>query len=287
MSISVTGLATSGKSHEWHFPVPGSALRINAAGNGALEVPPVKILPYGILSLTITPVGEATTDSCEGTPSDKVQKVKLAGSVFFDTKSSGADRWGSVGSRSTKKRFTFTSKSTLTWFYPRPPGGSSCGGDDDSGLPCSGALVWDDASGDADFSGISTGGVSLIEASRSVQLATPVGATRADDLTGAGPAPVLTTTPGAADAAENDATLTVTADTNAAGGATIVSATPSQTQTIPCDGDVTGSTTSASLWEGATFTNGTAPITVAAEIFGPVSIPNNTDATIVDVVPTG
>jgi hypothetical protein len=284
----------AGEEHDWTFPVAASALKANPAGKGTLKVPGTKIAPYGVVSLTITPIGKPKTDSCNGTPADKVQKVTLAGTFFFDTKSTGSKRWGTVGSRNTKKKFAFSSTNDLTWFYRSaavPDGGervtgakADCGGDNPF-LPCSAGLIWDDASGIVDVSGVATSGVELIEASRNVALNTPVGATREDDLTGAGPAPQFTTTPDAAADGESNATLVATADTGASGTTTLTSVTPSMVQEVPCRGGTANETANALFWANATYTNGTIPLTVTAEIFGPITQANNTDATIIDIAP--
>lgn len=273
-----------GETHEWDFPVSASALKLTRSGQGWLQVPPQKILPYGIVKLTVTPSGKPKTDSCAGAATDRVQPVRLAGAFYFDTKSTGAHKWGVIGSKNVRKKFLFSGLGNVTWFYPEPAGGTGCGSDDDTGLPCSGSLFWDDPVGDVDLSGVTVTGANLIEASRNVQLPTPVGASRADELTGIGAPPVLTTTPDAANPASQDASLAVSGDTGAVGSATITSADPGQTQSLPCDGGTTGETASVSLWQGCTFTNGTTPLAVPAEIFGAISVPDtNTQATLIDV----
>jgi hypothetical protein len=298
VSLSEAGIA--GEEHDWTFPVAASALQVSSAGKGTLKVPSAKISPFGQISLTITPTGTPKTDSCDGTPSDKVQKVKLAGTFYFDTKSTGSQKWGAVGSRSTKKKakkFTFSSTNDVTWFYLLPPSPDAAapvtgpdpdcggGGDDDLGLPCNADLIWDDASGNVDLTGVSVAGLSLIEASRNTQLSTPAGATREDDLTGTGPTPQFTTTPDPASEGASDASLVVTAATGAVGTTTIASSTSTAPEQLPCEGSAAGETANVSFWQDCNYTNGTTPLTVPAEIFGPISQTNNAEASIFDVIP--
>jgi hypothetical protein len=99
--------------HNWVFELPRDAdlSYDNATGLGVLKTGSA-IKPYGALDLALTAVGRETVTGCGRTRAD-VQPVRVTGTMSFDTRSKGPNRWGSVGGTA---RRTFTGHSVITIF---------------------------------------------------------------------------------------------------------------------------------------------------------------------------
>jgi hypothetical protein len=113
-SLTVTvSRAHDPESHNWVFELPRDAdlSYDNATGLGVVKTGSA-IKPFGALNLSLTAVGRETTIGCGRTRAD-VQPVRVTGTMSFDTRSTGANRWGSVGGTA---RRTFTGHSVITIF---------------------------------------------------------------------------------------------------------------------------------------------------------------------------
>jgi hypothetical protein len=284
LEIAVSdGPVEVGETHIWTFPDTSTALKLSPSGNGTLQVPAAKLAPFGAVSLKITPTGTPKTQSCQGTPGTKTQHVKVSGTFYFDTKSTGAGKWGTIGSRRTT--FTFPVTNEVIWSY-LPQGADRCGGTgggDGPALPCTPSLLWDDEVGAVDLSGFVVGGVSVITADRTVQLTKPAASTREDTLFGTGPTPQLTTTPDTTDPTASDASLPVSGEGDATGSATMTSSSSASPLSVPCGNGASGQTITASLWQHSAYANGTTPLAVDAEVFGAISQPDNSDAEVISL----
>jgi hypothetical protein len=73
---------------------------------------------------------------------------------------------------------------------------------------------------------------------------------------------------------------------NGAGTATITSVSGGQTQQLPCGGSTADASATATIWENCTYTNGAIPLTVNAEVFGPLTLPDNIKASVIDIAPS-
>lgn len=263
------------ETHTWTFPDSPTALKVTSAGNGTLKVPATRISPYGDIAVKITSSGSPTARYCNGRLAEKDQRVKVTGTFLFNTRSSGSQSWGKVGS--ARKPFTFATPNFLEWSY-RPGGAQGCAGS--KPVPCEAALFWDAPSGDVDVSGAVINGVALIVGTRIVHLATPARATREDALFATGPTPQLTTTPDPSNPGASNASLPVSGSGAASGSATLTSSTSSTPEQVPCG--TSGGFDSVSQWTQAAYANGTPPLTVGAQVFGPISVTDNAAATILD-----
>jgi hypothetical protein len=101
--------------HTWVFELPRASdfsydedTRTGALRTGSA------IKPFGALSLTLTAVGREKSVGCGRTRANN-QRVKVTGTMSFDTRSKGKTRWGAVGGR---HRMTFTGHSIISVLHP-------------------------------------------------------------------------------------------------------------------------------------------------------------------------
>jgi hypothetical protein len=275
------------EDHSWMFPIHHTTdLDVDTRGQGTLRLTSKEISPFGSLSLTMTPAGKTSTQKCNGVAAGTVTPVKLTGSFFFNSHSTGAKKWGSVGTKSPKAALKFPGKAALTQIYS---GGQSClegDGGDDVALPCTSALIWDSSSSTADINGFEFLGINLVNGSRIVSLHgnVPGGSLRADDVTTTAAAPTWLTAPNATVATLLDGLLaTVGKSATLTGTSTVYGVGGESKQNEPCGS--AGNTETATYWPSATYTNGANPLTLNTSTFGGVHVPNNTDATLLAFAP--
>ncbi len=253
-------LTNGGESHSWSFPIPRSALKLNAAGKGKLVVPAKYISPFGKVKLTITPKGAPTAARCGGSTIGKSRKVVVKGTFWFDSRS-GSNRWGSVGSKSKKKTFKFAVPASVVWTYAGKSG--VCGGNPGTGSTCKPSSSWTGMNGTQFIFG-SVNGSKDITAIRSVKFAKPANSMRSDSRRAQVKSAVLTR--------ENDSTtgsFVVTGDGGATKGSVSVPEMTLIDQTVPC-----GTSNQAKMTSGfGNAVNGTTPFAVY-DIFGGIGLAN-------------
>lgn len=276
------------EDHTWMLPIKASDLSATSAGKGALHLSAKELSRFGAIRLTMAPTGAAKTQNCGGAAAASIQHVKVSGTFYFASRSTGADKWGSVGSDNAKRTFHFPGKSELIRYFA---GGDKCLNNQDGGLgalPCMTMTMWDANSGDADISGFELLGTEIVTGSRMVSLPAPAGAVREDDVVGPMAAPTLSVSTPAVPPVLGavDATLTVAPGKSAisSGVATIISSAAEAPQTVPCG---SGQSESATGWGGSTYVNAPAnPLTLTSQVFNGIHVANNSNATVMDFRPT-
>jgi hypothetical protein len=253
------GSSGSAETHRWSFDVPAAAWDVDATGAGTIDVPKSAIAPFGKVRLTVRAVGDPTTQSCNGTVRSQTQKVSVGGTVFFDTRSKGAHRWGTVGSKS--KRFAFAAPSTLVTTDDLPA--TPCVGTGHA--PCLAQVVWSAASPKVNLEGANTSNTrgSLL-ATRTKHLASPANATRTDVLRATTRQLAVKTGAG------GGAGLAVVAAKRASGSAKLTAA-ESSAFSAPCTKDGTDHTQTYTTWD-ADYTNGAKPLAAHAQVFGAIKL---------------
>lgn len=253
----------SSQSHAWVFNLPTSSLTVKSSGKGTLKVPSTKISPFGKVSLTMTPKGSPTIQKCQGVATSKTQKVKLAGTFFFDTRS-GKHGWGTVGSKT--KTFTFSTSAAVDWTYSYDGNCSPA-----YTPPCVNYVSWDafDNGGSGYLSGEAKPTKS-VSASRNVTFTKPAGANRYDYASASLKSATLTTGSGSA-------TLKLTGNGSASTGAATIHAGDQYTESpTACGTD--GQTSTTTEWNG-TLTNGSKALQVH-DIFGGMGVKSGSSASI-------
>jgi hypothetical protein len=259
-SIDITVATRSNtESHSWLLNLPNSALKTTKSLSGSIAIPPSKIEPYGAVKVSFTPIGAPVTTTCDAADYTTVQKVHISGTVFFQTRSSGAHPWGSVGGRA--KTFTFRTGSTVTDTIGN--GASICASP--SPNPCFTETAWTVADAAIDLSGtVRDGKPGTIDGERDVTLAKPHGATRTDELSVLSPRPRFRKGPGG-----KTASLAIrTSGSREAGAATLTSTRKDVSNSGPC-----GSSQSEQFvtWK-AKYVNSEVPLVLHAEIYGDMTI---------------
>lgn len=255
------GVEDASETHIWTFPISSTVLHVAANGAGTLKMPVKDIAPFGTVSLTFKPLGKIVSTSCNGTVTGKHVSVSLSGVFFFDSKSTGAHKWGTVGNR---KHFAFAATNTIRWSFSSASAESCV----PVATTCTSSLFWSAQSNGGDFDGATTAAGSVVTggsifASRAVNLAKPAGAMRDDSNIGKTSQPTIDTAP------DGNATLSVTGGgAGVSGSATITSIAPAVPVTTPCSG---GKTQSSSFWSG-TYANGSPGLTVAEQIYGSLKL---------------
>lgn len=264
--ITVRKGSARSETHAWNFEVATGALTLDDTGAGTVDVPGSAISPYGEVSLTVTPVGDPTTQQCQGQDVSQTQKVSLSGTFYFDTRSGGKHAWGAVGSKS--KPFTFSAtNSVVSQFNPS----ANIGCVDFNNLPCASGLTWSsNQNSNLDFDGFGAGKHGQLFASRTVNLSTPAGATRDDEA-------FATTKPLKVVKKSGGASLSVTAATNAVGSAKLT-AKKSHKDSNNCKLGSKKKVATSTSWQNAKYKNGKKKLAVHAEIFGAIKIANNANS---------
>lgn len=256
-SISVS-LRQDQEFHGWTFKAAGSAISLDDTGQGTVSLASTKSAGYAALTLHVKPVGSAKLNKCEGQLVSETRPVAVSGTLFFNTKSSGSHKWGSIGSK--VHTFRFDRPNSVTWSYDNT---ATC---PTPASPCFAGLSWSDyhstSTNSTGLFGGTSGTTSWISGSRRVSLSKPSGATRSDYNYLKTKAPKLSV------AGDGSAALKVTQGT---GSATIKSPSGS-TYSYPCGAGA--KTRKARSWPGS-YTNGSTALKVPAQIFGPMSLKNS------------
>jgi hypothetical protein len=250
--------------HEWILAVPNKVFTRDSHGGGTLMLSQARIAPYGVVRMTYTPLGAPKTQTCGTTSYVQRQRVRLTGRFYFNTKSTGKQRWGTVGSKRDATTFRKTAEldtgfgqtNTFCETPPRP-------------TPCTSALGWSarNAAGTVSLGGESENkGQSFAEASRYVSLAKPAGAVRSDELFTNAPPPTLSHGMGGA------ATMSVTSKGSWLTGSAKFRG-PTNIMSIP-EACGNGGTRTDQLWD-ATVANGKVPLEFNLQIFGKIKLRAN------------
>ena len=253
------------EQHTWSFQVPKSAVAISTKGIGRIHLTSKRSAGYATVWLTASPHGGFTHTTCQGNTATRTRHLSLSGTLRLNTRSSGKHAWGQVGS--AHRRFRFSTHSKVTWVKPS----SFTCSDNATTFPCRSTLLWM-ASGDSAavnfqlMAGENHRGGSLVAGLRSVPLDKPTGAIRSDTNTMSDTSRVTF--------ADNGGSVTMVA-TFRQGTATMTSDVPQSTVVQKCR---TGTRKiSVGFWPGS-FTNGTPPLSVPEQIFGPLSVPDGSAA---------
>lgn len=264
-SLTVS-LTRGAESHLWTFRFPGRDLKL--AGSGGRLSLGSAISPYGTVNLSFTARGRSHKVSC-GSSYSIAQPGRVSGRLYFDTRSTGSQRWGAVGSRTR----TFSGSAYLMRSYgsSRAP---SCTGP----VPvtaCATNVSWA-ASGNGVFlSGgytVTSRGkkVGHLAGIRMVRLSKPRGAMRDDTVQTSSSPPTLTRS-GA------NAKLAVRGSGGlASGSATLTSRMPGYASPAKCGH---GRTERTQTWL-ANYANGRPALTVRAQIFGAFTVSRAQFATV-------
>jgi hypothetical protein len=253
------GISGVAERHRWSFDVPNSAWDIDDSGAGTVKVPTTALSPYGKVKLDVVPVADPTTNSCNGSIRSQTQKVSVKGIFFFDTRSKGTHKWGSVGSNT--KRFAFAATNTIVTTDDLPA--TPCV--NPGSAPCVSEVVWSAASTTENLEGANTAGTrASFIATRNKELATPAHAMRTDELVARSKHLAIK------NGAGGGATLAVTAISPATGSAKLT-APESSVFTLPCTKDGMDHTQTYTTWDGD-YTNGSKPLAAHAQIFGPIKL---------------
>lgn len=266
-----TGSSSKSESHEWQFNNTDGALTVDSTGAGSLNVPNPAITPFGKIDLTITPVGDPTTTSCQGSPSTQTQPVTLAGTFYFDSQSTGSNAWGTVGSKANNTTFTFSTTNTVTTTYLNPSAPSCI---DFGNVPCASSLFWQSGNEDISLSGAKSGTKGFIFGSRTTDIASPAGTQRIDSAFGTSKKLVLNTSGTAA-------SLVVKANTNSGGSAKLSASKHSKPSSVDCKKSGKSMVETLTSWSNAKYKNGTKPLAVHEQIFGKIKVANNKQAQII------
>jgi hypothetical protein len=273
--LNGAGGANGEEDHSWMFPIETNALTAQPSGNGALTVKSATLGGFGVLKLTITPTSKPTTQRCGGAAAASVSRVKLAGTLLFKTQSTGANKWGSIGSANVKKVFKFPGHSKLTQYYA---GGEKClyGGSALPSPPCASSVQWDSGGLDVDLSGYELPGANIVEGTRFTLLHRPYGAARIDDVVSTVPRPTFLTAPDQTVTTSLNAMLGVVGQAPASTGkALLLSSKAAAAQTVPCGSH--GKTVKVTMWQ-ASYKNAVTPLTLNADIFGAMRDKDNSEA---------
>jgi hypothetical protein len=247
------------ESHQWILAVPNKVFALNSHGGGTLMVPPARIAPYGIVRMTFTPIGAPKTQTCSPTSYVQTQRERLTGRFYFDSASTGKQRWGTVGRKHGVT--TFTKSVTLDSGF-----GQTLTFCEASHQPtsCQSTLYWDvhNKADTVSVGGSTYGkGHAYVEGRRYVPLTKPAGAVRMDVVFSAMPPPTLTLGAGGA------ATMSLTSKGRwLSGSAKLVGSTTITTTPYPC-GNGDADTDTDQEWS-ATVANGAPPFELNAQIFG-------------------
>jgi hypothetical protein len=248
------------ETHSWTFPLPSSALHLDAKGSGTFKATSKQLGGFGALSLKVAASGATKQFKCQSQLVSATRHATISGAFSFDTKS----HWGKIKG----KRFTFARTSDVYWAYDNT---ASCG---QTRPPCASYNSWSlsKSSGHGFLSmyGGTSGKHGYASASRSQQLSKPAGANRYDYLS--------TTT-------KHPPKLTVKSDHTATmvgyagkGSVTIKASDPATPSTIPCgNGSKNVAITS---WFSATLHQNKPPAKLSAQIYGAIQVPNSGTASI-------
>ena len=256
-SISVS-LSTpdSAEYHSWGFQAPDSALDLTAQGAGTITLKASQMGGFGLMKLHVRPVAKAKSTMCQGQLVSKSRKVNIAGIFKFVTKSSGAHKWGTVGS--STHSFAFDAPSSVSWSYentatcPSQPSGCYAGS--------SWGMSQSTGKTNVYLSGGTSGRKSYAYGSRSTQLTKPAGAYRYDSGN--------VSTRAAKFSVDPDGTAHMRPSIGR--GTADLASDQSYDYTRPCG---TGSkSVSTKSWSQSSYTNGPTPLKVPMQIFGPISV---------------
>jgi hypothetical protein len=245
--------------------VLANAFVLSANGKGKLVVPPASIKPYGVVKLSISPAGKVKKQRCNASAHVTTQKLKVTGTMFFDSHSRGHHSWGQLGSKHKKMTFSGEGFEGYGQMFTTCVATTS---------PCASSLTWSasNLSGSEQFVGGASGKThGFIFASSVTDLSKPRNSTRSDSVSVRTPAPKLKRGKG------NSATLTVpTAGGTATGGGKLASSQPGTSGQVPCG----KSKSQTQLSWTASWKNRKPALLLRAAVFGSFKLNNGSQAVI-------
>jgi hypothetical protein len=250
--------------HEWSFKLAANSFTDLAGGDGKLKTGG-QIAPYGRLSLTISPLSNATTHVCDSANHNVIHRVALKGTLTVLTHSTGPNRWGAVAHRSVE----FTHGRLVA-------GHGSDVEEACAKIPCQAGVSWTASHGNLDLNGVDVAAkgkkaVGHIEGNRLTKLSTPAHALRFDTVLVKAPAPTLATSGG-----------TTTLNATSAGGIATGSATLTSTGHSHFSQDCVTGQTVGTEWN-ANYAADSTPLTLHEQIFGPMTIATDKNAEFMKV----
>lgn len=252
------------EQHLWVFQLKSGSVSFNpSTGKGKLSFGS-QIEPFGKVNLSLVRQGKKKVFTC-GTFKTTTQPVKVSGVLGFDTRSTGKNKWGKVGS--TKKRRTLTGKSVVTYQTGTP--NNTCTGN--FVFPCASGINWNSFKSNpannaesTSFAGSVRGAQSMIFTSRNVSLKKPKNAFRQDSANIKDRHMKFTVKGG-------KATVTLGAQGPITGSAKLTSPQSGRMSPLPCG--KAGKVEHQTSWSSA-YKNGKSPLTVHEQIEGSIRLPN-------------
>jgi hypothetical protein len=247
---------TGNESHTWRFKASAKQLRLGSTGS--INLP---LGPYGVIKLHYKPAGKAHKQSCDAADYAVNQKVSISGKLAFNTRSSGKHKWGKFA----RKHFRFHAGSTVTRSYGE--GSGNC----HSVTPhCASSISYSVSS--QDFSvfmdGFTHGKRGSLNVDRTVQLSTPHGAVREDDVT------IRTAKPKVVKGQHQETVLKIT--TAKSGSFALTYNGGGQKSSEPCKKGKHKTSEQLVSYGPAVYKNGKPPLVVHEAVFGPIRMPKST-----------
>jgi hypothetical protein len=269
MTISLHLLA-AGEDHVWLFALKRNQFTANTAtGKGELKTGTTQIAPFGEVSLTFTPTGKTSTQTC-GPTKIVTHRVSVKGTLQFNTHSVGPHRWGNLGRAHHKVRITGRGSLEVDL------GGEACVVPR-SHAPCSTSVLWELNGATTSIEGewVSRHGMlhGHVAGVRFVKLAAPAGAAREDAMIVPAPPPSLTLL-------KEEPTLVATTNGHGASGSVeLASPTPESFESVVCS---TSHDEVGASWNDASYVNGDSPLTLHEQIEGPLRAPDATTGAFIE-----
>jgi hypothetical protein len=247
------------ESHRWQFTNSHPVLSQTSTG-AALIMHNAQLGPYGLLKLIATNVGKSKTSTCGDGDYTVIQHVSVTGRLFFNTRSTGRQRWGGIGNKN--KNLTFSSKSTLDTGYGT--GGLDC---NDYATPCSNGPELTVFGATTIISAQTIGKKTTLGFIRGVRLSKPKGAARLDEVSATANRPKIIISTGKPVGAAT-LSLTVPKSSSATGSFELLGGMTPTTTTDLCNRNGAHSSQTDKVWNSAGYIDGTPHISVPEQIFG-------------------
>lgn len=251
--------------HRWQFTIPRSLMKQTATG-ATLTLHNAQLAPYGLLKLTAKAVGTSKISTCGDGDYTVIQPVSVTGRFFFNTKSTGRQRWGGIGNKN--KNVTFSTESRLDTGYGT--GGLNC---NDYATACSNGPQLSVFGATTIISAQTIGKKTSIGFIRAVTLRKPKGAVRLDEevTTANRPKIVISSKKGTVGSAT--LSLTVPRSSAATGSFRLLRKGTFSSSTELCERNRAHSSQQVKTWSSARYVDGTPHIRVGEQIFGRLSLP--------------
>jgi hypothetical protein len=253
------------ESHLWTFNIPSTLLKESASGV-SLTMHDAQLEPFGLLKLIGTNDGKATTTTCGVGDYAVAQPVSLHGRLFFNTKSTGRQRWGGIGSKN--KDLAFKAGNLLTTEYGT---GGAC---NDYSVPCSNGAELTILSSTFIVDAQTNGATTLVNELRYAALAKPKGATRLDEAVATANQPTISILNGGI-VGQAILHLTTPKSSNASGGFSMFSTGKYMKSNDLCHRGSVDTAQHDQFWSTATYSKGTPNLRFPEQIYGALTLPTD------------